>query len=80
MEAEQKRHDELKRQAEAAKEAERAAKYELALAREEERKMVRDTHSTSAHQRTVALLSSFPGSSSTVMQACCSIWCGKCLT
>lgn len=41
MEAEHKRQDELKHQAEAAKEAERKAKYELALAREEERKMVR---------------------------------------
>lgn len=41
MEAEQKHRDELKRQAEAAKEAERSAKYQLALAREEERKMVR---------------------------------------
>jgi hypothetical protein len=40
MEAEDKRQDELKHQAEAAKEAERKAKYELALAREEERKMV----------------------------------------
>jgi hypothetical protein len=40
MEAEHKRQDELKHQAEAAKEAERKAKYELALAREEERKMV----------------------------------------
>lgn len=40
MEAEQKRHDELKRQAEAAKETERSAKYQLALGREEERKMV----------------------------------------
>jgi hypothetical protein len=44
MEAEQKRHDELKRQAESAQEAERAAKYQLALAREEERKMVRSSH------------------------------------
>lgn len=35
-----KQQEELKRQAEAAKEAERCAKYELALAREEERKMV----------------------------------------
>lgn len=41
MEAEQHHRDELKRQAEAAKEAERQAKYQLALAREEERKMVR---------------------------------------
>lgn len=40
MEVEQKHRDELKRQAEAAKEAERSAKYQLALAREEERKMV----------------------------------------
>jgi hypothetical protein len=40
MEAEHKHQDELKHQAEAAKEAERKAKYELALAREEERKMV----------------------------------------
>lgn len=41
LEAEQKRHDELKRQADAAQERERTAKYQLALAREEERKMVR---------------------------------------
>lgn len=40
LDAEQKRHDELKRQAEAAQEQERSAKYQLALAREEERKMV----------------------------------------
>jgi hypothetical protein len=40
MEAEHKRQDELKHQAETAKEAERKAKYELALEREEERKMV----------------------------------------
>lgn len=32
--------DELKRQAEAAKETERQAKYQLALAREDERKQV----------------------------------------
>jgi len=41
LEAEQRRMDELKRQAESAKEVERSAKYQLALAREEERKMVR---------------------------------------
>lgn len=41
LDAEQKRHDELKRQAGAAQEQERTAKYQLALAREEERKMVR---------------------------------------
>lgn len=40
METEQKHRDELKRQAEAANEAERSAKYQLALAREEDRKMV----------------------------------------
>ena len=38
LEADQRRLDELKRQAEAAKETERSAKYQLALAREEERK------------------------------------------
>jgi hypothetical protein len=43
MEAEHKRQDELKHQAETAKEAERKAKYELALAREEERKMVSES-------------------------------------
>lgn len=41
LEVEQRRMDELKRHAESAKEAERQAKYQLALAREEERKMVR---------------------------------------
>lgn len=41
MESEHKRQDELKHEAEAAQEAERKAKYELALAREEEHKMVR---------------------------------------
>lgn len=41
LEAEHRRQDELKRQAEQAQEAERSAKYQLALAREEERKMVR---------------------------------------
>lgn len=39
MEEERRQQDELKRQAEAAQEAERSAKYQLALAREEERKM-----------------------------------------
>lgn len=48
MESEQKRHDELKRQAEAAKEEERSAKYQLALAREEERKMVGSRDSEAA--------------------------------
>lgn len=40
LEAEHRRMDELKRQAEAAKETERQAKYQLALAREDERKQV----------------------------------------
>lgn len=48
MEAEQKCHDELKRQAEAAKEEERSAKYQLALAREEECKMVSSRDSEAA--------------------------------
>lgn len=48
MEAEQKRHDELKHQAEAAKEEERSAKYQLALAREEECKMVSSSRDSGA--------------------------------